>query len=173
MPRSVVRWAVAVALLSSGCTGDGTTAADPPTSTPSPRGSPTPSPRPTGPLAFVLARSYVAGMTVPVRLHNDGDVGYEFNPSYEACDLTYRDEAGRKFLVPEGTHCDLISTEVVRPGKTVTLFEWDLDECTKDEWGCMRDRPLPPGTYTISGRFRPAGGGRPVRAEATFAIAPR
>lgn len=40
----------------------------------------------------------------------------------------------------------------------------------KDEWGCLESRPLPPGTYTINGRFKPKAGGTPVRVETTFRI---
>ena len=173
MPRIAVRSALVVLLMAGACTGTVSTDAESPRSRPTPS-EPAPSspPPPSGPLSFVFESSYVVGTTVPVRLRNEGDVGYEFNPFYEACDLTYRDDGGRKFLVPEGTHCDLISTEVVGPGETVTLFRWNLDECTKDEWGCMRDEPLPPGTYTIGGRFRPVGGGRAVHTEASFEITP-
>jgi hypothetical protein len=117
-----------------------------------------------------LESSYPAGTKVPVKLHNSGRRTYVFNPFYQACDMTYLDESGRDFLVPEGTHCDLISWEEIAPGDTVTLFKWDLDECTKDEWGCMEEEPLGPGRYTIRGRFRPAGEGEPARVRATFTI---
>lgn len=135
--------------------------------------SPSSSPSSGGPLSFVLRPVYEKGTSIQVKLRNDGDVGFEYNPDYEACFMTYLDEGGREFLVPEGTHCDLISVAVVEPGDTATLFRWDLDECTKDEWGCQRDKPLPPGSYTIKGRFRPEGGGDKVRVQATFEITPR
>jgi hypothetical protein len=42
----------------------------------------------------------------------------------------------------------------------------------KDQWGCAESRPLPPGTYTIKGRFKPKSAGPPARVETTFRIVP-
>lgn len=165
-PRvSVVGAAIVAVALGASCSDT------PPDREAAPAASRSPSPSSTaGPLTLVLEDRYVAGTKVPVRLHNAGDVAYVYNPDYEACNMTYLDDTGRKFLVPEGTHCDLISFVEIEPGETVTLFTWDLDECTKDEWGCVEEEPLDPGRYTIKGRFRPAAEGDPARVEATFTI---
>jgi hypothetical protein len=50
------------------------------------------------------------------------------------------------------------------------LFRWDLDECVNDNWGCVKSRPLGPGTYTIKGRFKPKVAGPWARAETVFTI---
>ncbi len=121
-------------------------------------------------IQFVLEESYPAGQRISVQIENLGDVAYEYHTPYEACELVYRDATGRRFIIPPGTHCDMITTVLIRPGETKPLFEWDLDECTKDRWGCVRSRPLDPGTYSISGSFKPAHGGSPVPTEATFTI---
>jgi hypothetical protein len=121
-------------------------------------------------IRFVLDESYPAGQRISVQIENVGDVAYEYHTPYEACELIYRDAIGRTFIIPPGTHCDMITTVLIRPGETKTLFKWDLDECTKDRWGCVRSRPLDPGTYSISGSFKPADGGSSVPTEATFTI---
>jgi hypothetical protein len=106
-----------------------------------------------------------------VKIVNEGFHPYLYNSTgYEACDLTYRDDTGREFIIPPGTHCDLIVMEEISPGETVALFKWDLDECTKDRWGCVREAPLPPGTYTIEGRFRSSTGSQSAHAETTFEV---
>jgi hypothetical protein len=128
---------------------------------------------PGGGIAFVLDDTYGFMDTIEVRITNRGDRAYEYNSTgYEACNLTYRDDTGRDFIIPPGTHCDLVAIERIKPGQTVTLFEWKLDECVKDNWGCVKSEPLKPGTYTIEGRFKPAEGGAPAHADATFEIVP-
>jgi hypothetical protein len=121
-------------------------------------------------IQFVLSDGYPAGQRISVQIENVGDVAYEYHTPYEACDLTYRDAAGRAFLIPPGTHCDMVATVRIRPGETKPLFSGALDECTKDLWGCVRSRALEPGTYYISGSFKPANGGSPVRAETALTI---
>ena len=170
MKRFGIAVTVAVALL-AGCAGVG------PGGSAGPRAGPTSSPSPTagagGDIEFVLDDTYGFRDRVEVRIRNTGDAAYEYNSTgYEACNLTYRDETGREFIIPPGTHCDLIAIEKIEPGETVTLFEWNLDECTKDRWGCVESEPLKPGTYTIEGTFRSADGGPPAHAEGTFAIVP-
>ena len=123
-----------------------------------------------GGLSFVLKRRYPAGGHTAVRLHNAGDKSYNYNPFYEACDMVFRVRAGRKFLVPEGTHCDLQGDDQIRPGETVTLFKWDLDECTKDKWGCTREKDLPAGRYVMRGWFKPHGSGDRVTVVGRFRI---
>jgi hypothetical protein len=135
--------------------------------------SPTVTGAPDGGIAFVLDDMYGFMDKIDVRIMNTGDRAYEYNSTgYEACNLTYRDETGREFIIPPGTHCDLVAIEQIEPGETVTLFEWHLDECVKDNWGCVKSESLKPGTYTIEGTFRAAGGGLPAHAEATFEIVP-
>jgi hypothetical protein len=140
-----------------------------------PTGSPSPTSTgaPGGGIAFVLDDTYGFMDKIEVRITNRGERAYEYNSTgYEACNLTYRDETGREFIIPPGTHCDLVAIERIEPGQTVTLFQWNLDECVKDNWGCVKSESLKPGTYTIEGRFRAAGGGPPAHAAATIEIVP-
>jgi hypothetical protein len=122
------------------------------------------------PIRFVLADSYAAGETIRVAIENVGTRAYVFQSLYQACFLSYLDSSGRRFIIPPGTHCDILAEETIRPGERKKLFTWRLDECVKDQWGCAESRPLPPGIYTIKGRFKPKAGGRPARAETTFQI---
>jgi hypothetical protein len=122
------------------------------------------------PIRFVLGDSYKAGETVDVVIENTGTKAYVFQPYYQACFLSYFDSSGRRFIIPPGTHCDLLAEQTIRPGEHRKLFRWKLDECVKDRWGCLKSRPLPPGTYTIKGRFKPKTGGPPARVETTFTI---
>jgi hypothetical protein len=161
-----------VALLASACVGQrgDQGSAGPPTA---PIGSPSPTvtDSPDRDIAFVLQETYRVEEKVDVKITNEGHRAYRYNSTgYEACNLRYRDETGREFIIPPGTHCDLIAFEEIRPGETVTLFEWQLDECVKDNWGCVKSEPLEPGTYTIEGGFRAVGGGPRAHAEATLEI---
>lgn len=123
------------------------------------------------PLRFVLDKPLHEGGKTRVRLRNTGNDSYIYNSAYEACDMVYRElPSGRKFLVPEGTHCDMIAKEEVEPGETVTLFRWGLDECIEDNWGCTKARDLPPGRYSMKGWFRPKGGGDRVSVHLAFRI---
>ena len=90
--------------------------------------------------------------------------------SYAACSLRYFDGGGRRFIIPPGTHCDLISYGTINPGQTKPLFNWTLDECVRDEWGRVRSEPLSPGTYTITGLFKPESAGENVRASGSFEL---
>lgn len=140
--------------------------ATPGTMAPSPR-----VPRTPEGLHLELEEAYAVGEQAEVRLHNDSETPYRYNAEYQACELTYRDSSGREFIIPPGTHCDLVLMRTIAPGETVTLFTWDLDECTKDRWGCVRSRPLRPGTYTISGTFKSSGVlASRVEVSATFRI---
>jgi hypothetical protein len=122
------------------------------------------------PIRFVLEGRLFVGQTVEVSIRNVGTRAYLYEFYYQACFLSYFDASGRRFIVPPGTHCDIRAKVAIRPRETKRLFGWRLDECLKDLWGCVRSRPLPPGTYTIRGLFKPEGGGRPVWAAETFAI---
>lgn len=155
--------------LISGCTDR-----EPPSGTPQPTGTsgPAESPAVTPPLfpppstpliqepadpnsdiQFVLNDTYTAGETIEVKIMNRGKVSYTFNPYYEACFISYTDSSGRPFIIPPGTHCDLVVSEEIKPGETKTLFNWNLDECVEDRWGCVRSSTLPEGVYTLKGKF--------------------
>lgn len=109
-------------------------------------------------IVFVLEESHRVGETIAVRARNVGNASYAWNPFYAACDLQYFHDDGRPFLIPPGTHCDLVAQDTLDPGETVTLFNWTLDECVRDQWGCQESRPLPPGVYHLRGTFYPAAG---------------
>jgi hypothetical protein len=60
---------------------------------------------------------------VVVKIVNEGSHPYLYNSTgYEACNLTYRDQTGREFIILPGTHCDLVLMEDIMPSETVTLF---------------------------------------------------
>jgi hypothetical protein len=123
------------------------------------------------PIRFVLADEYTVGETVRVVIENVGRRAYVYESMYQACFLSYFDASGRRFTIPPGTHCDILAKAVIKPGERRKLFSWRLDECVKDQWGCLKSRPLPPGTYTIRGRFAPKASGVPARVQTTFEIA--
>ena len=133
-------------------------------------GAAAPTSESTGPIRFALADRYVTGQTINVVIENVGRSAYVYQLYYQACLLMYFDSSGRQFIIPPGTHCDLLAKQTIRPGERKRLFTWNLDECVKDRWGCVKSRPLPPGTYTIKGRFKPKAAGTPARAETTFTI---
>jgi len=124
-------------------------------------------------IQFVLDNTYRVGELIQVKIQNVGQVPYFYNRAFTACELSYFDASGRKFLIPPGTHCDLIEYVEIKPGEIATLFEWDLSECIEDQWGCVKSQPLPTGTYTIRGTFHtnttPEGGSAAI-AEATIEI---
>jgi hypothetical protein len=122
------------------------------------------------PIRFVLADSYAAREHMEVVIENVGTRAYVFQWRYQACFLSYFDSSGRRFIIPPGTHCDILGDETIRPGERKRLFGWSPDECVKDDWGCVESRPLPPGTYTIRGRFQPKTAGSPARVETTFRV---
>jgi hypothetical protein len=124
------------------------------------------------PIRFVLGDRYAVGETIDVVIENVGPRAYMFESAYQACYLSYFDSSGRRFIIPPGTHCDLFAEERIRPGERKKLFSWSLDECVKDQRGCVESRPLPPGAYTIKGRFMPAADGRAARVKKTFRIVP-
>lgn len=157
---------MALSLLASTCTDAGVEDSTAPT----PTESVSSTPRPEVQLEFVLDEDYPTGSRVAVKLRNNSSRSYVYNPFYEACDMRYFDSFGNHFIIPPGTHCDLVAREKIEPGDTVTLFKWKLDECVKDRWGCARAEPLSEGTYTIRGWFPRVGGGDRVVAEATFRV---
>lgn len=159
----------------TGCTASGgPTATDRPTA--STLGAESPSPTPSAgesatTLQFVLGDQVRIGQTVDLRLRNLDDRAYSYRYDYAACELTYTDADGREFLIPPGTHCDLVSDATIKPGQTVTLFKWKLNECVKDRWGCVKSEPLPPGDYTITGNFKALDKSRAVEVSTTFNLA--
>ena len=122
------------------------------------------------PLHFVLKDDLTVGGRTAVKLRNTGDESYIYNPYYEACQMVFRVRNGRKFIIPEGTHCDIVAEEEVAPGETVRLFRWNLDECVEDNWGCAKAKDLPAGRYVMKGSFKPEGGGDRVRVKKHFRI---
>jgi hypothetical protein len=40
----------------------------------------------------------------------------------------------------------------------------------QDEWGCVRSRPLRPGTYTLKGNFKPKAADHPPGLKKRFRI---
>lgn len=128
---------------------------------------------PVSDIQFLLRDTYAIDDRIAVRIENVGEVAYRYQFIYQACFLSYFDSEGREFIIPPGTHCDILAQAVIHPGETVRLFMWDLDECIKDNWGCSKARPLDPGTYAIRGAFRPVGNGPVVRARSIFEIQAR
>jgi hypothetical protein len=122
------------------------------------------------PVRFVLSDRYKAGEKINVAIENIGTRAYVYQAYYQACFLSYFDSSGRRFIIPPGTHCDLLAKETIRPGERKKLFSWKLDECVKDNWGCVESRPLAPGRYTVKGIFKPKLAGPGVRVETTFTI---
>jgi hypothetical protein len=129
-------------------------------------------------IQFVLNDTYTVGDTARVQIENVGDRPYRYRLSvsrrdqYAACPLHYFDDSGREFIIPPGTHCDIVTYGTIKPGETKPLFNWKLDECVKDEWGCVRRKPLSPGTYTITGLFKPKNSGKSVKAARSFELLP-
>ncbi len=122
-------------------------------------------------IRFLLERAYVEGLDkrIEVKIMNSGSVPYLYRKDYAACDLEYFDASGRKFIIPPGTHCDLVVYDEIKPGEVKTLFDWNLDECIEDRWGCVKSKPLPIGEYTIKGTFTTPTG-KQAAAQATFIV---
>jgi hypothetical protein len=162
---------LALGLVLAACTSPKTQETPSPSaSVPAPSASP--SSAPASDIQFVMDDAYLAGDRVVVRVKNVGEVRYKYQFTYAACFLSYFDSNGRTFIIPPGTHCDIRGEAVIKPGEIKRLFTWDLDECVKDDWGCVKSRPLNAGTYTIRGTFKPVDRGSPARAEATFELRP-
>ena len=127
----------------------------------------------TSDIQFAISDTHNVGEPVEIMIKNTGKVSYIFNPFYEACTLSYFDSSGRRFIIPPGTHCDLITEVELKPGETAFLFMWKLDECTEDNWGCLKSETLPEGTYTIKGEFKSYEPGITSVAEKTIEIVTR
>ena len=130
----------------------------------------------TGPIRFVLAGTYTVGDTARVQIENVGNRADRYRLSvskrdqYAACPLHYFDAEGREFIIPPGTHCDIVAYGIIKPGETKPLFNWRLDECVRDAWGCVRTKPLSPGIYTISGLFKSPSSRNSARARSSFEL---
>lgn len=112
------------------------------------------------PIRFVVKQRFSPGEVAVVRIENVGSRTYRYQARYPACyNVSFFDSSGREFLIPPGTHCDLIVTAQIEPGETKKLFRWKLDECVEDQWGCLKSEPLPAGTYRLEGRFKSERGG--------------
>jgi len=143
---------LSIILIATAGSISGCVSREPPSGTPQPTETFGPA-DPNSDIQFVLNDTYAAGETIEVKIMNRGRISYTFNPYYEACYISYTDSSGRPFIIPPGTHCDLIVSEDIKPGEIKTLFKWELDECVEDNWGCARSVPLPEGTYTLKGKF--------------------
>ena len=126
---------------------------------------------PGGPIRLELDQTLRQGQTAAIRIANSGNRAYLYEAFYPACyNLKFFDSAHREFTIPPGTHCDLISRLEVRPGEERTLLSWRLDECVKDNWGCVKSERLPPGIYRLEGTFRRSDGGAVARPMIEFQI---
>ncbi len=114
---------------------------------------PAPAPTETGDIQIILNPSYKVGEEIELKIKNTGKVSYTYNKKYPACDLSYFDSSEREFMIPPGTHCDMVITVDIKPDETKTLFKWDQTECVLDQFGCAKREPLQAGTYTIKGTF--------------------
>lgn len=122
-------------------------------------------------IQFRINATYAYKADMRVDVENVGNVTYRYNTAYAACYLEYYTAAGRRFLIPPGTHCDIWMTDTLEPGERATLFTWRLQECTDDQWGCAAERYLDPGTYHIRGNFTRADGSATTRTGVAFKIA--
>lgn len=92
-------------------------------------------------IRFLLKDTYNAGERTAVAIENVGSDTYSYYIFYQTCYLSYFDSTGGQFIIPPGTHCDIANQAELGPGETVQLFEWNLDECIVDQWGCVENRP--------------------------------
>ena len=149
-----------VALVAAACVGTpsaGVTGTDEPTLSDSP-------------IDFVMKDTYALGQDIEIKIKNNGASSYVYNKSYPACsNLEFYDESEETrqverlskivelppglFIIPEGTHCDLVVEYQIKPGEEVVLLTWSQRECVKDSWGCAESVPVKPGKYTIVGKF--------------------
>ena len=154
-----------------------------PTSTPTGTPTPTPTRTPVAtsaptapptsgdwPLEFVMQDNYALGQNIEIKIRNNGTTSYVYNDYYPACiNLRFYDDSQKarqiesfggfielppgEFIIPQGTHCDLISASEIRPGEEVVILTWSQLECVKDFWGCGESVPVKAGKYTIVGNL--------------------
>ena len=115
---------------------------------------------------------YRPGDPVEIIIRNKSNVTYYYNYYFVAChNLKFFDDSDERrpypdtplsqerlmllgqFIVPEGTHCDLVFEESLAPGQTAALLWWDQEVCIKDSWGCDESVSVKPGRYRIEGEF--------------------
>ena len=120
-----------------------------------------------------MKKEYRLGEPVEVAIRNNSDVEYYYQSYYPACYnleffddsqevrpypnadpvLTQRYLSPGRFIIPRGTHCDLVGEESVAPGESATIFTWEQQMCIKDRWGCQESVPVEPGEYLVRGQF--------------------
>jgi hypothetical protein len=162
---------------------------------------PTPTETPTPDIRFEMKHEYLQGDSIEVAIVNHSSETYYYQSHYPACyNLKFFDDSTEqrpdpreapdqearllepgRFIVPAGTHCDIISARPLEPGARVVLLAWEQQQCTLDVWGCIESAQVEPGTYRIEGQFAtppgvvgPATPGDPgvtTIADWTFAIA--
>ncbi|MBI4305201.1 MAG: hypothetical protein HY678_02680 [Chloroflexi bacterium] len=195
----------------AGCGGPAGTGGDTKESSPDDADAETPAARaPSRPddasmdIVFEMRDRYRAGAPIEIRIRNRSNSTTYYYQDWASCfNLKFfdgstdrrpypREDPGREplyllpgqFIVPEGTHCDLISEQDLRPGEDTLLFVWGQEMCTKDIWGCLERVRVTPGKYRIVGQFALVPGmshnleidSRPeqiARAEWKFVIEPQ
>lgn len=182
--------------------GPGGPRAGSPTITDTPKGGePNPQVAAEG-ISFDMEDSYQLGEPIEVVILNKSNTNYYYQSYYPACyNLKFFDDSKEarpypyvdqmkservllpgQFIVPEGTHCDLISEESLEPGDRTVLFTWEQQMCIKDRWGCIESVPVEPGTYRVVGEFSQSAGmigaggsqgqGKTITVEREFIIEP-
>jgi len=149
-----------------------------PTRTPVAMSAPTATPTSgDSPIEFVMENNYALGQDIEIKIRNNGTNNYVYSVYYPACsNLEFYDDSLKprqiesfedtyelppgKFIIPQGTHCDLIGSSEIRPGQEVVLLTWSQRECIKDSWGCGESVPVKAGRYTIVGKFFESKGSR-------------
>ena len=182
-------------VLATACGGAASTptATSTATPTPTPTATSTATPTPTAsysPIEFVMEDNYALGQDIEIKIRNNGTESYVYSEYYPACsNLEFYDESEEArqiksfsmivelppglFIIPEGTHCDLVAYGEINPGEEVVLLTWGQRECVQDDWGCVKSVPVKPGKYTIVGEFDGSmGSSVTVAAEWSFAIIP-
>lgn len=124
-------------------------------------------------IAFDMEAKYSLGDPVEIAIRNDSNQIYYYQSEYPACfNLQFFDDSQEsrpypyadpkskervlspgRFIVPGGTHCDLLFEQALKPGKSVVLFTWGQLMCTKDRWGCLENVPVEADEYVIRGEF--------------------
>ncbi|GEM_PF-474665 len=130
-------------------------------------------------IAFEMKGRYQLGEPIEVRVRNRSDTDtYYYQSYYPACyNLKFFDGSTERrpypyadpvqpvrfllpgqFIIPRGTHCDLISEEQLKPGEDAVLLTWNQDMCVEDRWGCARSITVSRGEYRIVGEFAQSKG---------------
>ncbi|MBI2918657.1 MAG: hypothetical protein HYY01_11805 [Chloroflexi bacterium] len=125
-------------------------------------------------ILFAMKGRYQLGEPVEVRVRNQSKAEtYYYQSYYPACyNLKFFDGSSERrpypyadpaqparfllpgqFIIPRGTHCDLVFEKQLGPDEEVVLLTWDQDMCIKDRWGCVESVQVGPGEYRIVGEF--------------------